>query len=160
MDTRSLILVALLPTACAVPPPELGAFPCVADEECTDGLICDARWSACRDPGLVEPDVEEPRPVEVDPTPTLVVVEEIGGGDQVGQVFALEATGDGLLLLHNDGCASARVSLNGERVIRPRDLNPHVERVERSVNLVEHNRVEVEVRSSPRCSVSLMILAP
>ncbi|MCI0372144.1 MAG: hypothetical protein L0214_12420 [candidate division NC10 bacterium] len=78
-----------------------------------------------------------------------------GAPNQFTERFcATTSSGSFTLIVENgkDGenrLSSAVLTLNGQAVLRPQDLNQQAARVERVVSLHEENRLEVELRGSP-----------
>lgn len=79
------------------------------------------------------------------------------------QFSVVDPSGDFTLVVRNDGAQGGRVSsalikLNGAVVIHPSEFNRQIERIEKSVSLLAHNEISVELRSAPGTSVEVTIL--
>src|SRR5439155_2075455 len=62
------------------------------------------------------------------------------------------------LSIDNDGLASAVVTLNGLQVVAPRDFNPGVRLIQKTVALHSTNALHVELRSKAGSTLTLRIL--
>jgi hypothetical protein len=90
-------------------------------------------------------------------------VREKGKPQTVTDTFAAYADPGTILVENGDGdgdhrVRSAVISLNGQQVFGPSDFNPHVGHLEATVDLLETNTLEVEVRSKPGSYLTITII--
>lgn len=113
--------------------------------------------------------LEQP-PVTGDPcesTSGLVEVFSEGFTRQRGEpeletrTFTFSSNGleEGVVVIENDGCASAVISLNGEEVLAPEDLDAALQCRFTPTALAAENVLEVELRSKPGCEVTVTVYA-
>lgn len=111
-----------------------------------------------------------PAPLTEDPcadTSGLVEVFSDELGRERGAPYTESATfaapsfgaGDGVIVVENDGCASAVVTLNAEVVFTPDDFNAELQCSYQWLSLQDENALEVELRSQPGCSVRVTVYA-
>jgi hypothetical protein len=185
--SRSLLLVTLFAASalgCVAPTPDAEGtvFPCVEDADCAGGYSCDVIFATCRTetpPGLFDPgdlvaddrgdpalgqDAQDGSYPDDEVAPSLVFEETFtrrpGAPRWSVAFFELEEeTAEGLVVIRNDGCSSARISLNGEVILRPSDLNANVVQVERSVGLEGSNQLRARLASTPGCEITVDVVA-